>query len=97
MRTKRLSNSTDVLHWTLGLPAEVALVAALSGCKSAQINENVPSISMSGSSGPPGMPGTIALWVTDTDAAAQFEPALLAAMPNTRVKARWGDATMAQS
>ncbi len=52
--------------------------------------------SMSGSSGPPGMPGTTILWVTDTEAAAQFGLAILAAMPNTRVKARWGDATMAQ-
>jgi hypothetical protein len=51
--------------------------------------------SMSGTSGTPAIPGTVTIWVTDTDAAAQFSLAILTAMPNTRVKARWGDATMA--
>ena len=50
--------------------------------------------SMSGTSGTPALPGTTTIWVTDTDAAAQFSLAILAAMPNTRVKARWGDAVM---
>ena len=49
---------------------------------------------MSGSSGTPAVPGTTTIWVTDTDAAAQFSLAILTAMPNTRVKARWGDAAM---
>jgi hypothetical protein len=32
--------------------------------------------------------------VTDNECAAQFSIAVLSAMVNTRVKARWGDAVM---
>ena len=34
------------------------------------------------------------VWVADSDKAANFSLAVLSAMPNTRVKARWGDASM---
>jgi hypothetical protein len=47
-----------------------------------------------GTSGPPGMPGTVTIWVADTEGATQFSLAILTAMANTRVKARWGDAAM---
>jgi hypothetical protein len=49
---------------------------------------------LAGHSGAPGVPGTVTLWVTDSEAATQFSLAILSAMANTRVKARWGDAVM---
>lgn len=41
-----------------------------------------------------GRHGLTTVWVTDTEAAAQFALAVLSAMANSRVKARWGDAAM---
>lgn len=52
------------------------------------------STGLSGRSGALGMPGTTTIWATDTEAATQFSLAILTAMANSRVKARWGDAVM---
>jgi hypothetical protein len=49
---------------------------------------------MFGTSGPLAMPGTVTVWVADMEGATQFSLAVLSAMANTRVKARWGDAAM---
>jgi hypothetical protein len=49
---------------------------------------------LAGRSGPVGVPGTTTVWVADTEGASQFSLAILSAMANTRVKARWGDAAM---
>jgi hypothetical protein len=54
----------------------------------------MPLGSWVGRSGPIGAPGTKTIWVIDTEAASQFSIAILSAMANSRVKARWGDASM---
>lgn len=41
-----------------------------------------------------GVDGLHRIWVTDPNAAAEFSIAVLSAMANSRVKARWGDAVM---
>jgi hypothetical protein len=49
---------------------------------------------LSGRTGPVGLPATTIVFVTDTEGATQFGLAILTAMANSRVKARWGDASM---
>jgi hypothetical protein len=52
------------------------------------------SKSVGGVAGRSGAVGLPAVWVADTEGATQFSLAILTAMANTRVKARWGDAVM---